>query len=125
MSVFRRYLLIQLPSWVLAAVILYALSRWAGLPPLAGVILWIAYLAKDLLLYRFLRSAYEPGPSPGPERLVGLRGRAESDVWVRVNGELWEAFPGKGSPRFQQGDPVIVEAARGMRLMVRVRRRGE
>jgi len=124
MSVFRRHLVIQFPSWVLAAIILYGLSRWAGLPPAAGVVLWIAYLAKDLLLYRFLRSAYEPGPSPGPERLVGLQGRAESDSYVRVHGELWKASPVNDSPSLKAGDSVLVEAAHGMRLMVRVRDQG-
>jgi len=120
MTVFRRYLLIQSPSWVLAAIVLYALHRWAGLPVLAGLALWVAYLVKDFVLFRFLRSAYEPGPGVGAERLVGLSGRAERDGYVRVNGELWHAIPANDSPPLVEGAQVWVEAAHRMRLVVRV-----
>ena len=120
MTVFQRYLLIQLPAWALAAIVLYGLHRWAGLPAAAGAVLWVAYVAKDLFLFRFLRRAYEPGAAAGPERLVGLRGRVASSGYVRVNGELWKASPVNDSPPPAEGDSVQVEAARGMELVVRV-----
>ena len=120
MTVFRRYLLFQLPSWVLAAIVLYGLYRWAGLPAVAAPALWGAYLVKDLVLFRFLRKAYEPGPGAGSERLIGLDGRAERNGYVRVRGELWLASVADGSPPMREGAMVRVEDAEGMRLVVRV-----
>lgn len=120
MTVFTRYLLYQLPAWVMAAIVGYLLCRWDVLPPVAAVALWVAYLAKDLFLFRFLRRAYEPGPGAGSERLIGLTGRAERNGYVRVRGELWRAGVADGSPALREGAAVVVEDAEGMRLVVRV-----
>lgn len=120
MTVFTRYLLYQLPGWVLAAIAGYLLCRWDVLPPSAAIALWVAYLAKDLFLFRFLRTAYEPGPGAGSERLIGLSGRAERNGYVRVKGELWRAVVADGSPALTEGAAVIVEDAEGMQLVVRV-----
>lgn len=116
----QRYLLIQIPSWVLAAIIVYALERWTGLPWWGAAALWGAYVVKDIVLFPFLRAAYEEGPGHGAERLVGKTGRAEHNGYVRVQGELWQAEVASGSPPVATGDRVRVESARGMKLVVRV-----
>jgi membrane protein implicated in regulation of membrane protease activity len=114
MTVRQRYLLIQLPGWVLAVIVLYALWRWAGLPVWGAILLWLAFVVKDLA-----RRAYEPSPATGPERLVGAEGRAAPNGYVHVRGELWRAAPEPGSPPLTEGAEVRVVGARGMLLIVR------
>ena len=71
----------------------FDLPRWT-IPFALG--LWIV---KDLLLYPFLKSAYE-GPRPtGPESMVGSLGTATEELCssglVRIGLELWRAESGK------------------------------
>ena len=81
-----------------------------------------ADLAKDLVLYRFLRHAYADGPSEviGPEVLVGARGVAEGDLapsgYVRVRGERWRAEA--LAPGIAGGAAVIVRRVRGLSVQV-------
>ena len=114
MSVFRRYLLIQAPSWVLAVIILSAIHVWFGMPRWTAVLLFAGYVVKDFALFPVLRRAYEPSGGTGPERLVGASGVMEGNGYVRVRGELWRA---EGAP-LEKGARVRVEAARGMSLQV-------
>lgn len=122
-GVFRRYLLLQVPGWILVALILAGLHRWAGLPLWAAVAAYAIYVGKDFLLYPFLRRAYEPDPRSGVERLIGQRGVAETDLnpdgFVRVRGELWGAELEPAGAMARRGEPVVVTAARGMTLRVR------
>ncbi|MCS6953067.1 MAG: NfeD family protein [Bryobacterales bacterium] len=122
-GVFRRYLLLQIPGWILVALILAGLHRWAGLPLWAAATAYAVYVGKDFLLYPFLRRAYEPDPRSGVERLVGQRGVAETDLspdgFVRVRGELWGAELEPAGARALRGDPIVVTGARGMTLRVR------
>ncbi len=122
MSVFRRYFLIQIPGWILAAIILYGLYLWARLPPWAAAALFGIYVAKDFVLYPFLRRAYEPGGKTGIEQLIGAKGTAaqtlDPDGYVRVRGELWHAEAAAESRPIPQGCAVRVQSARGMTLIV-------
>ncbi len=114
-------MLLQTPGWLVAAVVLWALHEWAGLPGWIAAGLLLAYIAKDFLLYPFLRRAYEGGGSGGAE-LAGERGTAIQKLaprgYVRVRGELWEAELPPGSEPVPEGAPIRVQAARGMRLVV-------
>lgn len=114
MSAFRRYILIQVPSWVLAVIILSAIHVWFGMPRWAAVLLFVGYVVKDFALFPVLRRAYEPTTGTGPERLVGAPGVMEGNGYVRVRGELWRAE----CASLQKGTKVRVEGARGMSLQV-------
>ena len=102
MSVRVRYALLQLPGWILAAGVLYVLHRWIGLPLWAAAILLAADVAKDVLLYPYLRRAYETDVGAGAERLVGERAEACETLdpagYVRIRGELWSARLRDGEP---------------------------
>ena len=117
-----KYLLLQIPGWAAAALILWLLWSWIGLPAWAAIGLFVADLAKDLVLYRFLRHAYADGPSEviGPEVLVGARGVAEGDLapsgYVRVRGERWRAEA--LAPGIAGGAAVIVRRVRGLSVQV-------
>jgi len=122
-AVLAKYLLLQLPGWGAAALILWALVEWMGLPAWVAVLLLGADVAKDLVLFPFLRHAYgnEPSKLIGPETLLGARAIVEDELtplgWVRVRGERWRAEARAGAP-LGRGLSVVVRGVRGLRLEV-------
>jgi membrane protein implicated in regulation of membrane protease activity len=121
----RRYLLFQIPGWLLAIAVLGALRAWARIEPWVLGLLLALWVAKDVALYPLVRKAYECDTKAGPEQLVGCTGvareRLDPSGYVLLRGELWraEAPPGE---RIDPGTPVRVTAARGYTLMVRPER---
>lgn len=95
MRTFTRYLLLQIPGWVLVGIVLYAAHAWAGLRPSLALLLLLAYVLKDFVLYPVLRRAYEGDEPAGPAALLGRTGEAiellDPEGYVRVDGELWRA----------------------------------
>jgi membrane protein implicated in regulation of membrane protease activity len=122
MNVFRRYLLLQIPGWIVVGVVAFSLERWAGLDWRIALGLWVAYFAKDFLLYPLLRPAYETDVSSGAAALVGEAGTATEDLnpngYVRVRGELWHAELAAGVAPVRAGSRVRVRSARGLTLTV-------
>jgi membrane protein implicated in regulation of membrane protease activity len=87
---FRRYLLFQIPGWVIAAVVLnLLLPRWTA------VLLLTLYMLKDFVLYPWLRMAYDTETPIGGAQLVGqtavTRDNLNPKGYVFVRGELWRA----------------------------------
>ena len=123
MSTLVKYLLFQLPGWVLAAVILSGLRYWVGIPGWVALGLFVLWVAKDLVMYPLLRTAYESGVKTGAEQLIGTRGVAQSElsprVYVHVRGELWQAEVKPSDDPLAPGSPVKVLAAEGMTLIVK------
>ena len=122
MQVWRRYLLIQIPGWALAAIILYALHRWLGLPAWLAAALLAADLVKDFLLFPVLRSAYENAAATGPERLIGETGEivrdADPEGYLSVRGELWRVVTQRGRGPLRTGARARVVGAKGITLVV-------
>jgi membrane protein implicated in regulation of membrane protease activity len=122
--VFVRYLIFQLPGWLAAVVVLWAAVFWFGLSAWIAVALVGLLVLKDLLIYPWVRSAYEEGGSGhvGPERLLGALGRTEEALapsgYVRVAGELWRAEAEGRDTRIEAGQPVRVRDVRGLTLLV-------
>ena len=121
-SALTRYVLFQVPGWVLAVIAVVLLRQWFDLSLGAATALLAVWVVKDFLLFPFLRSAYEQETRTGAERLIGERGvtveRLDSAGYIRVHGELWRAEqlpPGEPIP---EGAPVTVHAARGFTLLV-------
>jgi membrane protein implicated in regulation of membrane protease activity len=121
-NVRARYALLQLPGWILAAAVLYALHRWLGLPLWVAGILMVADLAKDVLLFPYLRRAYETDERTGAERLIGARAEVYEPLdptgYVRIRGELWKARLSSGETGALAGSYVRVENAEGLILEV-------
>jgi membrane-bound ClpP family serine protease len=113
---FRRYLLWQVPGWLLVGLGLTVLCTLAGLSGWIVVVGVAAFVVKDLLMYRVVRPQFEP-PREG---LLGARGRAVERLapggWVRVEGELWRAEAVGG--QIEAGADVVVRGARGLTLRV-------
>lgn len=120
-----RYVLYQIPGWLIAVVVAVLLRRWVGLPGWAAAALVVGWALKDAALYPFLRASYEPHSGSVIDRLVGLGGVAVEPLapqgYVRVRGELWLAEPIAADVEIPRGHPVTVDGVRGTTLLVRPR----
>lgn len=116
-----RYLAFQIPGAVVAGIVLAFLHERVGLSAWAGGVLFALWIAKDAVLYPFVRRAYEPSAT-ALDRLVGARGRVvrafSTTGLVRVGRELWRAELLEGQSPVETDDLVIVHAARRLTLVV-------
>jgi len=84
---------------------------------LPGVILTALFF---FLTIRLALKAYRQKPSTGAEGLVGLEGRAKTDIhkegMVFVHGELWKAW---SDEPIKSGEKVVVEKMEHLKLKVR------
>jgi len=119
----RRYLLFQIPGWILAILLLAAAHRWLGLSFPLATILFLLFVAKDFLIYPYVRKSYEAENKTGAELLIGSVGVAKQTLdpegYVQVRGELWQARTELGGEPIPQGSEVLVRGADGLRLVVR------
>jgi membrane protein implicated in regulation of membrane protease activity len=122
MRVFGRYLLFQAAGWGLGALVLGGLVYWDVVSLwLAGVLL-AALLAKDLILFPYVRDAYESGAPHGGGALLGAVARVErwagSEGWIRVGAESWRARVGDGSVSLAAGEFVEIREIEDLVLIV-------
>lgn len=126
--VFLRYLLFQVPGWVLAVAAAVLAVRLVGLDPRLAALAVLLFAAKDFALYPFVRDAYAPGPPGGAEALVGREGLVERAVdprgTVLLGPERYTAELAEGSPPLPAGARVRVVAVRGLTLQVAPARPG-
>ncbi len=121
MHVLVRYLLLQTPGWAVAAIALYLAWSWYALPPAVAVGGFSLWIAKDLVMYPFVRSAYALQPSTmiGAEQMVGSLCVAAEELapagYVRLGGELWRA---EAPVRVAEGERVVVRRVHGLTLHV-------
>jgi membrane protein implicated in regulation of membrane protease activity len=114
-----KYLLVQVPEWTVAVVLVWMLHRHYALPLWAGLLLASTWIAKDLALYPRMRAFYESNSAE--PRIVGETGTAVTELaprgFVRVYGELWQA-EAAGGERVPEGFTVCVRDIRGLLLIV-------
>ncbi len=117
-----KYLLLQIPGWLLAVLVLWLLGRWVDFPFWAAVGLLLLWVIKDLLLFPFVRRAYESGVKRGAEGLIGAQGIAQERLapagYIRVGGELWRAEALQTDVPIPPGSRVKVQAVRGLTLLI-------
>jgi membrane protein implicated in regulation of membrane protease activity len=118
----KKYLLFQIPGWVVGIGLLLFLWDSFGLPfwLVAGfLVLWVV---KDFAIYPFIRTAINADVKTGPSELIGKRGvareRLEPRGYIQVGGELWRAEIASGHQPILPGSPVRVQTARGLTLIV-------
>jgi len=123
MPTWFRYLMFQIPGWCMAALVLLLLGHYRMISFLGALICFGAWMLKDLLLYPWLRSAYEISTRTGSKTLIGYKGVAESslapDGLIRVRGELWRAVAIPRDEVIQTGIAVEIIDANGMTVSVR------
>lgn len=116
----ERYILLQLPGTVLLVVALILARRWVDIPAWLFWGLIVLWVGKDVVLFPFVRRAYEPQEDGNP--LVGARGVAAERLapsgFIRIGGELWKAEAAEGHRAIEPGDAVEVRDSRGLTLIV-------
>jgi membrane protein implicated in regulation of membrane protease activity len=117
-----RYTLLQIPDVVLVGLILCALRRWWGLGDGIAWALLALWIAKDAVMYPFVRrSLLDGGERVGAAALIGAEAVADGDLaprgWVHVRGESWQAESASGAS-VPAGTRVRVRAVRGLTLQV-------
>ena len=130
LSTLQRYWLYQAPGLGIVAVLVIAGAHWFAVPIWACATAMGLWIAKDAVLYPFLKSAYE-GPQPtGLETMIGSLGTAQEDLMphglVKVGAELWRAESGApveggadGSrERLRRHDPSSWPRSRKRRITV-------
>ena len=122
MKAWNRYLFIQIPGWILAGLVLWALHHWVNLPAWAAAGLFLIYTAKDLIVYPFVRSAYEDTEIAGAAQLLGTCGIVKKELnpegYIQIRGELWRARAAPKAGAIPQGRRVKVQATEGLVLIV-------
>lgn len=121
-TVFGKYIILQIPGWLIAVIVLWEAHQWFALSPwIAGGIL-LALVVKDFVLYPFVRTAYESNAKTGVEQLIGIRGVAQKELdprgQVRIRGELWRAEILPDAHPIARGEQVRVLRVRGVTLIV-------
>ncbi len=114
--------LLQLPAIALLVLALIFVQRWVSIPAWVfwgSITLWIA---KDVILFRFVWRAYDWNLSGSENSLVGKSGIAQDRLaasgYIRVRGELWQAEVLGGGPPIDKGKKVRVQGMRGLTLLV-------
>ncbi len=119
MTTRQRYWLFQLPGLAIVIALLATGVHWFSLPLWACVVAVGLWVAKDGLLYPFVKTAYEGSKPSGPEAMVGSLGTAREKLAphgiVKIGAELWRA---ESSAPVEAGQAVRVTGTEGMTMLV-------
>lgn len=100
---------------------LLAAVRWWQLREAIAWSILVLFVAKDLLLFPFVRNAYEPSSGSAADALVGRRAVARDALtptgYVHVGSELWAAELRNGGA-VPPGVGLRVVEVRGLTLIV-------
>jgi membrane protein implicated in regulation of membrane protease activity len=118
-----RYILLQVPGTALLVLILIQLRNWFDFPAWSVWGLVAISVAKDVILFPFVWSAYDWDSQREANSMVGRRGivkeRLAPSGYIKIRGELWKANVVGSSPPIEKGEAVRVEEMRGLTLLVR------
>jgi membrane protein implicated in regulation of membrane protease activity len=120
--VFVKYLLIQMLSWALWALVLILVRHWIHFPGWVIPAFVVAWAVKDMVMFPFVWRAYdsEQGKRAHPragDRAVVVK-RLSPEGYVRVDGELWRAEMTGKKGSLAEGGMVRVMDIRGLTLIV-------
>jgi membrane protein implicated in regulation of membrane protease activity len=128
-AIFWRYIAHQVPGWIAVggAAAVAAHLDWIASVWVLGLVAIV--VAKDLLMYPWMRVAYSPTRLHGPESLVARLAQVEFALdpagHVRVGPELWRARCEPFDGPIERGEVVIVREVRGLELVVDRSRDGD
>ena len=116
------YTLLQIPEFFLLALILYGLYQWYGIQVWILTLIAVGWIVKDVILFFFVRSAYEMKKHTHDPRTKGATGITIESLdllgYVEVNGELWQAKSAE-KKMIPAGEKVEVVDRQGLLLVVR------
>jgi membrane-bound ClpP family serine protease len=116
-----KYVMVNLPAAVLVAAAMLYLEARKGLPVwlIWGVL--VAWILKDVILFPFVRRAYEGGALEHQrfiEEIGTARERLAPEGYIQIHGELWHARVVSGKGVVEQEGSVIVKGIQGLTLLV-------
>jgi membrane-bound ClpP family serine protease len=118
----QRYLLFQVPGWLLVSTVVFLLFRSAVVSRNTALVLVALWVVKDLVLYPMFKGAYRKQHNAGDAGLIGLEAVAVDGLdpsgFVRVRGERWRARVAPGAAPIAAGTRVRVLAVEGLTLTV-------
>ena len=117
-----KYSLVTVLDNLLIIIILILARNWITIPPwLFWTVIAISF-AKDIIVFPYVWTAFDP-KAPGKTRtIIGQRGTAVEPLspggYIRLQGELWKAETVSGCPAIAEGQTVKVESAHGLKVFV-------
>lgn len=121
-QVIGKYALFQIPGIALAGLALYGAVRWLGVPESAAWVLLGLWVVKDVVMFRFVRLAYESGDQGGVAALVGAVGISKETLdpggYVQIGHEAWRAHVPSDHAPVPAGARVRVLAVEGLTVLV-------
>jgi len=117
---FLRYLLFQIPQWLILAIFLWLLVDATAVPRWVSIAFFIFWVVKDFAMYPFVRRAYEKNTKTGTQELIGSKGVTHEALapegYIKIHGELWKAR--STGETIAENRKVRVTGARGLTLIV-------
>ncbi|MDP6977331.1 MAG: NfeD family protein [Myxococcota bacterium] len=118
----QKYIVMQIPGATMVGFLLVALYYLGTLSGGLAALMMVGWCAKDAVMFRFVRSAYEPGPPHGTEALIGRSAivieACAPEGRVRIGAEHWSARSQVEGETLPVGEHVKVVAADGFTLRV-------
>ncbi|MDY6932624.1 MAG: NfeD family protein [Spirochaetota bacterium] len=119
-----RYTLLQLPAIALLVMSLIMVRRWIwdDMPFwLLGSIIGF-WIAKDIIMFRYVWRSYDWDRSSESNSMIGERGLAKERLaplgYIQIRGELWRSRVMDDSPPVEKGETVQVRDINGLTLLV-------
>ena len=117
-----KYVLFQLPELAVVSLLAIGARSWVGLPDWAAAGIIALWVTKDVVMFPFVKIAYQPGSPGGATSLLDARGTAQDTLnpsgYVRISSELCRAQLRPGSSPVKPGDRVRVLRVHGLTLVV-------
>jgi membrane-bound serine protease (ClpP class) len=111
-----------LPGWIILATLLAILREAIDVSIGLPIGIWLAWVAKDVVLYPQIRALELSRPMTGREGLIGkkavARGLLDPSGYVFLRGELWQAVVIPEDRPIAAGSPVRIQDVRGLTLVV-------
>ena len=117
MTPFQRYLLFQVPGWMVVSAVSAVLHQWAGVSTAVAVAFVGVVVLLDIVLYPFFRHSYQPARHAGVEALIGDTAVVVSHRHVKLRGELWR-FISDAQPPLEPGERGRIVGVDGLTLVV-------
>lgn len=129
MPTWVRYVLFQIPQWLLLAILLALAAETMALSAPVARGLFLLWVLKDLAVYPLVRHGYEANSLTGSERLVGHKAvtfqRLAPKGYVKIQGELWRAEARPPNEPIPANCAVSIVGADRLTLIVEAERRAK
>jgi len=122
LQVIVKYALFQVPEFLLFIVAMIIAGRWINIPAWFFWSFIVLLIAKDVLLFPFVRRAYDSWDATKACSLIGKKGTVIKPLkptgYVQVSGELWKAKVSGSGKTIEKGEVIRVEEVKGFCLIV-------